>query len=95
MPALDSGLAVSHIDVRSVRCPTSVLSACERRKGCESAASSTYTHEADRPKSRRFDNWRYYVKKVLSLFGLLAVVGGLLMFWRRGDDDAFLDEELD
>lgn len=36
------------------------------------------------------------MKKVFGLFGLVAVVGGFLMFWRRGgDDDAFLDEELD
>jgi len=36
------------------------------------------------------------VKKLLGLFGLVAVLGGFLMFWRRNqDDDAFLDEELD
>jgi LPXTG-motif cell wall-anchored protein len=36
------------------------------------------------------------MKRILGLFGLLAVVGGALMFWRRRkDDDAFLDEELE
>ncbi len=36
------------------------------------------------------------MKKLVGLFGLIALVGGFLMFWRQGqDDDAFLDEELD
>ena len=36
------------------------------------------------------------LKKLLGLFGLVAILGGFLMFWRRKqDDEAFLDEELD
>lgn len=36
------------------------------------------------------------VKKVLGIFALLGALIGALMFWRkRQDDDEFLDEELE
>jgi hypothetical protein len=36
------------------------------------------------------------MKKVLGLFGLVALVAAAFAFFRRsGDDDDFLDEELD
>lgn len=36
------------------------------------------------------------MKKVLGIFALLAALVGALMFWRRRqDDDEFLDEELE
>lgn len=36
------------------------------------------------------------VKKKLSVMGLLAALAAAVMFWRRkGDDDEFLDEELE
>jgi uncharacterized Tic20 family protein len=36
------------------------------------------------------------MKKVLGIFALLGALVGALMFWqRRKDDDEFLDEELD
>ena len=35
------------------------------------------------------------MKKILSLLGILAIVGGIVAFFRREeDDDEFLDEEL-
>ena len=36
------------------------------------------------------------MKKVLGLFGLLGAIGAAVMYFRRrGDDDEFLDEELE
>ena len=36
------------------------------------------------------------VKKVLGIFALLGALVGAMMFWRkRQDDDEFLDEELE
>jgi hypothetical protein len=36
------------------------------------------------------------VKKVLGLLGIIAVVGAIMSLMRRGgDDDEFLDEELE
>jgi uncharacterized Tic20 family protein len=36
------------------------------------------------------------VKKILGMFALIGALVGALMFWRRRqDDDEFLDEELD
>jgi uncharacterized Tic20 family protein len=36
------------------------------------------------------------VKKVLGIFALLGALIGAMMFWRhRADDDEFLDEELE
>jgi hypothetical protein len=41
-------------------------------------------------------NGGFTVKKALGLFGLIALIGGVVMFWRRNqEDDEFLDEELD
>jgi uncharacterized Tic20 family protein len=40
--------------------------------------------------------WRFPVKKVLGIFALLGALVGAMMFWRqRQDDDEFLDEELE
>lgn len=39
---------------------------------------------------------RSFVKKILGLVGILAVVGAVMTFMRRGQsDDEFLDEELE
>jgi hypothetical protein len=39
---------------------------------------------------------RFPVKKVLGIFALLGALVGAMMFWRqRQDDDEFLDEELE
>jgi hypothetical protein len=36
------------------------------------------------------------MKKKLGVMGLLAAIAAAVMFWRRkGDDDEFLDEELE
>ena len=39
---------------------------------------------------------RFRMKKVLGLFGLVALIAAAVAFFRRsGDDDDFLDEELE
>ena len=45
---------------------------------------------------RETGSWRVPVKKFLGIFALLGALVGAVMFWRRRqDDDEFLDEELE